>query len=229
MIFSGNNNYSGGTMISAGTLQMGNVNALGSNSGTLGFNGGTLDLNGYSPTVAGLSANAGLILSTSAAAVTLTVNQSVNTVYGGNLANGSGTLGLTKSGIGSLTISTTNSYSGPTNISGGTLLLDATTVPNGERPCLIQRSTSARVQTSPSNGNDLLGSTAASAFSVSGMVTKLNNESEDLYRPIALSGGTLTSVGTFTGNGAWDLFGGTINTAANTGNYIGGESGFLAA
>ena len=43
------NNYSGGTVVSAGTLQLGNDNALGSITAPLTLSGGVLDLNGHNP------------------------------------------------------------------------------------------------------------------------------------------------------------------------------------
>ena len=46
LVLSGANTYSGGTTISAGTLQLSGAGTLGAPSGTLGVSGGVLDLGG---------------------------------------------------------------------------------------------------------------------------------------------------------------------------------------
>ena len=58
MLLNTNNTYSGGTVVSNGTLRLapGAVNPLATN-GALVVAGGTLDLNGYSPTLGGLSSD----------------------------------------------------------------------------------------------------------------------------------------------------------------------------
>ena len=55
------NNYSGGTTVSGGVLQLGSAAALGSTLGNLTVNAGTLDLAGNSPTVGALSGASGVI------------------------------------------------------------------------------------------------------------------------------------------------------------------------
>jgi fibronectin-binding autotransporter adhesin len=124
-ILSGSNSYSGGTTISAGTLKLGNANALG--TGGLNMNGGTLNLNLYSISVANLSGNSGTILANSGAfggTYTLTVgSDNTSTTYGGIIANNtdgfSETVALTKIGAGVLSLSGNNTYSGNTVIQSG--------------------------------------------------------------------------------------------------------------
>ena len=82
MVLTGQNTYSGGTQITAGTLQVGNANALG--TGGLTANAGVVDLAQYSPTVTSLSGLAGTITN-SVSAATLYVNQSTSTTFGGTL------------------------------------------------------------------------------------------------------------------------------------------------
>jgi fibronectin-binding autotransporter adhesin len=121
---SGSNAYSGGTQINAGVLALGNGSALGSTSGALAVNGGTLDLRGFGLAVGALSGSAGgLITSGSAGAVTFTASSASNSTFGGVIENGLGTVGLTKSGAGILTLSGSNTYSGATTISAGVLSL----------------------------------------------------------------------------------------------------------
>src|SRR5208282_5362453 len=59
LILGGDNNYAGGTTIGAGTLQLGNTDALG--NGPLTVNGGAVDLNGFSPAIGPLSGAGGTI------------------------------------------------------------------------------------------------------------------------------------------------------------------------
>ena len=57
------NNYSGGTTVASGVLQLGNATALGSTAGALSVNAGTLDLAGHSTTVGALQRAAGMLTS----------------------------------------------------------------------------------------------------------------------------------------------------------------------
>jgi fibronectin-binding autotransporter adhesin len=120
------NNYTGGTIVDAGTLTMGNATALGSNTGTLTVNGGTLNMNNQSLTVGNLTGTGGTISGTSGNR-TLTIG---NGDFGGSnfegvIANGTGgTTALTKTGTGTNTLSGANTYTGVTAVNGGTLLID---------------------------------------------------------------------------------------------------------
>ena len=119
-VLAGANTYMGGTTVSGGVLRAGSSLALGSASAGLTTSGGTLDLNNYSLTVGSLAGYAGTILSSAGATSVLTVNQASGTcTYGGALVNGGGTLALTKSGAGTLLLTGSNTYSGPTAVNGG--------------------------------------------------------------------------------------------------------------
>ena len=121
LVLGASNTYSGGTAISSGTLQVGNVSALG--TGPLTLSGGVLDLQTQNLAVGTLSGAGGTILSNAPGSTpTLTVNlASGSNTYGGSLANGSGTLALATSGSGILNLSASNTYTGGTTIGGGTL------------------------------------------------------------------------------------------------------------
>ena len=117
----------GGTSIGVGTLRLGTTNALPTttsvNIGQSDSNNATLDLNGSNQTLAGLTANlgtGGTKQVTSATAATLTVNNSGSNTYAGVLA---GSVALTKTNSGTLTLSGTSTHSGPTLVSAGTLLV----------------------------------------------------------------------------------------------------------
>ncbi len=121
---SGNNSYSGGTTVSGGTLQMGHVNALGSNTGDVTVNSGTLDLHGFSPTIGALNGAGGAVQSNVAGVVALTVgNGGAGGSFAGAIQNGSGALSLLKTGAGTQTLAGNNTYSGGTTVSAGTLVV----------------------------------------------------------------------------------------------------------
>jgi autotransporter-associated beta strand protein len=123
LVLAQSNNYSGGTQIQSGTLQLGNSSALG--SGALAANGGTLDLEGNSIMVPSFSGAAGVVTDygTGGGTTALTVSQFIATAFGGAIVDGpSNLLSVVMSG-GTLTLSGTNSYSGGTTVSGDATLI----------------------------------------------------------------------------------------------------------
>jgi len=126
----GVNTYSGGTTVSAGTLQLSGSGTLGSTSGTLTVNGGTLNLNGTTQGVGNLTGSGGTILNNATGTnVTLTIgnNNGTGGNYSGVIANntsGTGSVALTKTGTGTITLSGTNTYTGATAVNAGTLLVN---------------------------------------------------------------------------------------------------------
>jgi fibronectin-binding autotransporter adhesin len=149
VILNGTNTHTGGTTLGGGTLVLGNASALG--GGTFSIAGGTLASNGAitaanAITVDGDFSIAGTGILTFTGAMTLTGNRVItnnnttgstsffdiggsgrnltiagdgNTLVTGFITTGSG--GLTKNGSGTLTLTDTASYTGPTTINAGTL------------------------------------------------------------------------------------------------------------
>ena len=128
----GVNIYTGGTTVTAGTLQLGDAGALG--TGTLTLNGGNLDssvvnLVNANNTVQAWNADFTFVgsqnLDLGTGSVTFSANRQA-TVTAGTLTVGGaigGSFNLTKAGAGTLVLSGNNSAStGATSISGGTLV-----------------------------------------------------------------------------------------------------------
>ena len=127
LIIENANSYDGLTKITAGTVQLNNVEALphGSGKGNIRVNG-TLDVHGLSPTINGLLGT-GTVTTGVAGALTLTVGDgSSSSSFSGIIQDGAGQIGLTKTGAGTLTLSGLSTYTGKTIIQEGTLYLGLT-------------------------------------------------------------------------------------------------------
>jgi len=122
----GNNVFSTASLWGGVTVALGLADALPTNVTLFANNtaGGLLNLNGYDQTVGALSQNQNnpLSIRNSGALATLTVNQNGSTVFGGTL---SGNLRLVKKGMGSLTLTNANAFTGGTVVSNGALRLGA--------------------------------------------------------------------------------------------------------
>ncbi|MEQ8282395.1 MAG: autotransporter-associated beta strand repeat-containing protein, partial [Parvibaculum sp.] len=112
----GSNSWAGSTVVEGGVLRAGGASGLSGNA-TYEVNGGTLDFNDFSRTIAALSGTGGTVDLGSA---TLTVDQSVKTVFAGAIGGSGGS--LVKTGFGTLTLTGTNTYTGGTTIAGGSLV-----------------------------------------------------------------------------------------------------------
>ena len=119
------------TQVAQGTLRMGAANVLPSTSQLImgqdaTSNTPTLDLNGFSQTVAGMvdltNDTAVKTITSTAGTPTLTVGDAGNYTYGSNGGVITGSVALTKTGGGSLTLANAgNTYTGATTVSAGTL------------------------------------------------------------------------------------------------------------
>ncbi len=128
----GLNAGTGTVTLTSGTFTLAGSNRI-NDSTTLAIASGTIfQMKGFSETIGGLT-DAGTVENESGAANTSTLTVETNSVntFSGVLQNGDGTgtdgtLALTKSGSETLTLSGSNTYTGATIISGGTLQVDGT-------------------------------------------------------------------------------------------------------
>ena len=131
--------YTGNTIFNAassGVIKSGTANALPTTTNvTMGFsssNGGIFDLNGFNQEIASLTngVGGGSIRNSGGGISTLTISGTASpaafTLAITDGASSSGTVAITRSGTGSLTLSGVNTYSGPTTVTSGTLIAGGT-------------------------------------------------------------------------------------------------------
>ncbi len=124
LILGGSNSYTGPTVLSSGVTAITTANNLGAPNAPLTLDGGTLQILGSSLNT--LSALNRPVTFTPDKNVTLDISTSTHSVTADLLLDqGSG--GLTKNGSGTLVLSQSNSYTGPTTLNAGTLAISATT------------------------------------------------------------------------------------------------------
>ncbi|MEI7956322.1 MAG: autotransporter-associated beta strand repeat-containing protein, partial [Verrucomicrobiota bacterium] len=190
LLLGGVNTYSGNTNITAGTLQIGNSFAIasGSNKGNMSLgSSGTLDLNSFNLTLNGLSGSGVITNNFSAAVLTAGANDQTSS-FGGNLHDGSGgTLGLTKTGVGTLALSGANTFSGATTLAGGTLSMGSDTALSSHSTLTVNNA-----------GTLDLNGHLITIDGLAGTGAIINNNSS----PVTLTTGA---------SGGGGIFGGTIN------------------
>jgi autotransporter-associated beta strand protein len=121
------NNYSGNTTTSTRTtIALSAVTQIpnGTGKGNV-VNNGTLTLGGLSHTINGLSGS-GTIDGVSGTPTLTVGNNDATSSFSGVIKNTSGTLSLTKTGTGSLTLTGVNTYTGATSISAGSIITPKT-------------------------------------------------------------------------------------------------------
>ena len=126
------NTYSGSTLVSTGTLALGNNWAL-QNSALDTSGAGNVTVTGFiTPTLGGLTGNTALasVITngySSVTGITLNPGTGVTNSYSGAIANGAAGMTLTKNGTGTQILSGTNTYNGTTTVNAGTLLINGST------------------------------------------------------------------------------------------------------
>ena len=182
------NNFTGPVVVNSGaTLQLdvaNGINELIPNSSAVTVNGALNFASGGGTETIGSLAGSGTVSSVVGGTYSLVVGGSDSTTFSGVINNGSGVIGLTKSGAGTLTLSGTSSYSGGTIVSAGQLV-----------------GTTASLQGAITNNASVAFDQAttgnyASTMSGSGSLTKLGVGTVRITGSNGYSGGTTITNGT---------------------------------
>ena len=201
LVLSGVNTYTGDTNLNAGTISVSNNNQLGNVASDLVFDGGTL------LTTTGI---------TSARAITLNAgggtfnSNGTNSTLSGNIT---GTGDFTKTGVGIVTLSGTNSFLGDVAINGGSLQVssdanlgdaaNALTLDGGTLRLGAATTLAREITLGAGNGGvDTNGfnTTLSEIIDGAGSLTKSGTGILTLTGANTYSGGTIVSTGTLRGN-----------------------------
>jgi len=212
LTLNGSNNYTGPTMVNAGTLQAGSTSAFGSNPVVTLANvaGAVLDLNGYSNTIASLSGGGSTGGNVTLGSGTLTLGgDNSSTSFGGTFG---GTGGVVKTGLGTLTLTGSNNLNGGLTVNSGVLDLGsknqafgAVTIGGG----VIQSGTLTGSSYSATSGtvSASLAGSGALTMTGPGLLTLANLTGTNTIGAVTVSGGTAGA--TLNVNGATSLGSGT--------------------
>ena len=165
VVLSGNNTYTGLTDVQAGTLSLARVGGTLANAAAVSVSGGTLDVAqadtlGAVTLASGTISGAGIL---TAASYALTNTGTISAVLAGAVS-------LTKTGAGTAVLTATNTYTGATTVTGGTLSLG--------------------------HSSNTIANT--SAVSVSGGTLDVANP--DIVGAVTLSSGTISGAAALTGS-----------------------------
>jgi fibronectin-binding autotransporter adhesin len=221
LTLTGANTYSGGTNLNGGILAVNNDANLG--TAALSFNGGTLEA-----LAAGGGITSSKTVTLNAGGGTFLADTGTSSTLSGNI---SGIGSLTKNGLGTLTLSGNNTYSGATNVAFGTLRAGSSTAFSANSAFNV-------ASVLDLNGfNNTIGSlsgngTVTNSGAATAILTVGNGNSNTTFAGI-LEGGTgvlgltKTGTGTFilTGNDTYS--GGTTISAGTLQLGNGGTSGSI--
>ena len=217
LLLSGINTYTGPTSVAAGTLALGNSLSLENSTLTLVAGGGTLNFGSLTnATFGGLAGNGSFDLSNSnSTALNLIVGtNNLNTTFNGTISDTNSYGGtITKVGNGTLTLASSNTYTGQTFLNGGAIQFN-NNANFGTGNLVINNATLiwAAGVTSGVDISQILNTNATGGLA-SGIVTfNLNSNDEALTKPMSGSAG-LNIVG---GAGILTLSGGQSTYMGNT-------------
>jgi fibronectin-binding autotransporter adhesin len=214
LTLTGATTYTGATAIAAGVLRAGRVDVLATSGGLTLASGGLFDLNNFNQVVTSINGNGNITLGTA----NLTVGGSTTNSLFGGVISGAGR--LVKVGGDTLTLTGANTYSGGTDVIGGVLIGNTTSLQGG-----IGIGTNARVVF-----DQQVAGTYSGVMTGTGSMTKSGAGVLTLTGANTYSGGTLVSAGALVGT-TTSLQGSITNNAlvvfdqSSDGTYAGGMSG----
>ena len=234
------NSYAGNTGIetAASTLTLGAANQIpnGAGKGNLIVTAGTFNMGGFSETINGLSGT-GTVDGVSGTPI-LTVGDNnatgASNSFSGVIKNTAGTLALTKTGSGTLTLSGANTYNGQTTISAGTLQIGAGST-TGKLSASSAILNNSNLTINRSDGATQGTDFSSAAITGTGSITAAGVGTTTLNAANSYSGGTTVNAGADLRINGAQIGGGTVTVAATgklggSGSVIGGVnvSGVLA-
>jgi autotransporter-associated beta strand protein len=203
LTLAGSNTYAGNTILAGGTLRVDAVSSL--STGNLNFTGGTLRYG------TGVTTDLSQRISNSTGPVSIDTNGQ-NIVFGNTLTS-SNNGGFTKVGVGNLTLSVANTYTGTTTLAGGNLVVNNSgALSSGNLSFTggtlrygsgVTTDYSQRIANSTgavsidTNGQNVTFGNAISSTNTGGL-TKLGNGTLTLSGANAYTGNTTVSAGTLT-------------------------------
>jgi autotransporter-associated beta strand protein len=125
LTLTGVSSYSGSTAVNGGILEAGSAFAFSPNSAYTVTSPGTLRISGNAVSVGSIAGNGTIENANTTAGMLTTGYDNTNTAFSGLIRDGAGggTLSLTKTGSGVLSLLSSNTYSGLTTINAGTVQL----------------------------------------------------------------------------------------------------------
>lgn len=220
-----NTGYTGATSITAGTLQTNIANAiLNTSSLTLSnVSGVSFNLNNTNQTIGTLSGGGTTGGNISLGSGTLTINQLALGTFAGNIT-GTGGLTLSGSSTNVLNLSGTNTYSGGTTVTAGTLSATGANLPNtgaitvGASGTLTLNASTTVLHPTTYTNNGIHNTTIDSATSYGGIESS---------GAVDISGATINVTGNATTTGSWTLISGSpMNKTGTTVNIPTGGGTF---
>ncbi|HVD93260.1 MAG TPA: autotransporter-associated beta strand repeat-containing protein, partial [Vicinamibacterales bacterium] len=197
LVLAGANRYTGPTSIAGGVLRAAGTNVFGTTSALLVGAGGTADLGTFNQTVGSIAGSGSILLG---GGTLTTGGDGTSSLFGGGI---SGPGSLIKTGGGRLALTGANSYSGGTQVLGGALIGDTTSLQgNILNNALVQFDQNA-------------DGTYAGSMSGSGALAKTGDGTLTLSGNNTYSGGTLINGGAVAGT-ASSLRGLVVNNARLT-------------
>jgi autotransporter-associated beta strand protein len=205
-----NNSYTGNTIVSNGTLQVGGVASISPNANVIVGPSGTLELAGFNQT-AGELTGSGIVDNNSGLDLVLTVGTAGGGTWNGSIQDhGGGGIALTKNGAGTWVVGGNNRLANGAAFTIQNIFNAGTTILTNGSSMIVPT-----VQTWIANG----GGSTATMIVDGGLLAVSNN--------ILTVGNGAGAVGTLTVNNGTVLHGGNPNNAFGNANniFIGGQGG----
>ncbi len=220
----GFNDWSGGTVVTAGTLAVASGSSIGSTTAPLTVNGGTFEMAGNNITVSALNGSGGTIVNNGSVSNLTVGNGGGNGSYGGVIADGSSAnqvIRFFKTGTGTQILSGSNTYTGDTTVSAGTLLVYNTTG---------SATGTGTVRITTNTGGTFGGGTLDGSGGIAGQLQVPSGTPADHLSPRSSTGETgILRVGSLSAQGILhiDIGGATVGTmydqvsAASSASFVG--------